>query len=160
MTTPAEAPKWLENYEPQPDPARGNGKGWLPGQSGNPSGRPRGSKNKRSMVAQELEKNGSAIVRKLIEAALAGDVQALNIALQRIMPPLKARSEKVQFALDADAPLTQQARQVMQAVAEGVIDPDTGKMLIDSIGAFAALKGVDELEERLNKLENRMSKGN
>lgn len=60
----------------------------------------------------------------------------------------------MQFELDANAPLTQQARQILQAVSAGDIDPITGKLLIDSISAFAGLREVDELAQRLDALES------
>ena len=88
-------------------------------------------------------------------AALEGDMQAANMVLQRLSPPLRARAEKVTFELTPDAPLTTQAQQIMTAVAEGSIDPETGQLLINCITAFAGLKQVDELEQRLIALEEK-----
>lgn len=153
MTTP---PKWLEKHQAKKTvPKR---KGFPPGVSGNPKGRPKGSRDKKTLVCAEFEKQGSAIAKQVIAAALGGDMTAANIALQRISPPLKARSEKVKFKLDPDGPLTAQAQQVLSAVASGEVDPDSGKLLIDCIAAFAGIKGTDELEERLDQLEARMGK--
>jgi len=133
-------------------------KGFQPGVSGNPKGRPKGSKDKKTLVCEEFSKKGSAIAKQVIAAALGGDMTAANIALQRIAPPLKARGEKVKFELDPEGSLTMQAQSVMQAVSTGIVDPDTGKMLLDCVGALAAIKGTDELEARLNELEARMSR--
>lgn len=79
----------------------------------------------------------------------------MGLVLQRIEPVLKARSAPVQFALDPSAPLTEQAQAVIKAVADGKVDPDTGKLLIDSIGALASIKNTDEYEQRLKALEAR-----
>lgn len=162
MTTEADEPDWLKNYKPEmhPPSAIPGKKGFTPGLSGNPNGRPKGTRNKKTLALQEFEKEGSEIAKRVVEAALAGDMQAANIALQRISPPLKARCEKVQFALDPDGPLTTQAQQVIAAVADGKVDPDTAKILIDCIGALAGIKGTDELEARLNQLELQMTKRN
>jgi hypothetical protein len=130
-------------------------RGWLPGQSGNPKGRPVGSRNKKNLIALEFDKEASGIARKVIEAALEGDMQAASLVLQRLSPPLRSRAEKVTFEFDAGASLTQQAQQILAAVAEGEIDPDTGKLLIDAISAFGGLKQVDDLETRLQALEGR-----
>jgi len=146
-------PDWLEKYK-QENPSGGQ-RGWLPGQSGNPSGRPKGSKNRKTLLIEEFEKDGSAIARVVIDAALAGDMQAANLVLQRLSPPLRARSEKVQFELTPDAPLTTQAQEVLSAVAAGDVDPSTGKILVDCIASFAGLKATDELEARINALEGK-----
>ena len=145
-----ETPTWLAAHQTRRQ-------GWPPGQSGNPTGRPKGSLNRKSLLAEEFEKEGSAIARVVIAAAKSGDIQAANIVLQRLAPPLKARSEKVIFALDSSQSLTEQARQVLQAIANGEIDPDTGKLLIECISGFAGLKEIDELAIRLNAIEARFN---
>ena len=145
-------PDWLQGFTPQPNKPP---KGWQPGQSGNPKGRPVGSRNKKNVIAEEFEKDGSAVARVVMGAALEGDMQAANMVLQRLSPPLRARAEKVTFELTPDAPLHQQANQVLASVAEGAIDPETGKMLIDCIQSVAGIRAVDELEARLIALEEK-----
>lgn len=126
---------------------------WQPGQSGNPNGRPRGSKNKKSLVAEEFELQGSAVAQKVVEAALGGDMQAATLVLQRICPPLRPKAEKTPFDLNADAPLAEQAQQIMGAIAHGYIDIDTGRILIGCLSSLASLKQVDEFEHRIAALE-------
>ena len=145
-------PEWLQGFTPQPNKPP---KGWQPGQSGNPKGRPVGSRNKKNVIAEEFEKDGSAVARVVMDAALEGDMQAANMVLQRLSPPLRARAEKVTFELSPDAPLHQQANQVLASVAEGAIDPETGKLLIDCIQSVAGIRAVDELEKRLIALEEK-----
>jgi hypothetical protein len=145
-------PDWLQGFTPQPNKPP---KGWQPGQSGNPRGRPVGSRNKKNVIAEEFEKDGSAVARVVMDAALEGDMQAANMVLQRLSPPLRARAEKVTFELSPDAPLHQQANQVLASVAEGAIDPETGKLLIDCIQSVAGIRAVDELEARLIALEEK-----
>lgn len=145
-------PEWLQGFTPQPNKPP---KGWQPGQSGNPKGRPVGSRNKKNVIAEEFEKDGSEVARVVMDAALEGDMQAANMVLQRLSPPLRARAEKVTFELTPDAPLHQQANQVLASVAEGAIDPETGKLLIDCIQSVAGIRAVDELEARLQALEEK-----
>lgn len=83
-------PDWMRGYVPQPNTPP---KGWQPGQSGNPKGRPIGSRNKKNIIAEEFAKDGSAVARVVMDAALAGDMQAANMVLQRLSPPLRARAE-------------------------------------------------------------------
>lgn len=147
-------PEWLQGFTPQPNKPP---KGWQPGQSGNPKGRPVGSRNKKNVIAEEFEKDGSEVARVVMNAALEGDMQAANMVLQRLSPPLRARAEKVTFELTPDAPLHQQANQVLASVAEGAIDPETGKLLIDCIQSVAGIRAVDELEARLIALEEKQA---
>jgi hypothetical protein len=110
MTTSDDKPEWLKNFHPQPAPSRQPGaRGFAPGVSGNPAGRPKGLKDKKTRIAEEFERDGSKVARVVIDKAMAGDMTAANLVLQRISPPLKTRAEKVQFSLDAKAPLTEQA---------------------------------------------------
>ena len=57
------------------------------GQSGNPTGRPRGAKGKRLQLPSELT---SDAITALAEAVAGGDVQAIRLVLDRTIPALKA----------------------------------------------------------------------
>ena len=92
-----------EEYDGTPEggseakPKRGNPL-WKKGESGNPAGRPVGSKNRltllREAVLAEAEElvldNWAALVQKTIELANAGDTTALKILWDRIVPARKA----------------------------------------------------------------------
>jgi hypothetical protein len=55
------------------------------GQSGNPAGRPRGSRNRPSARVQSLlEGKAEDVARKVIEMAQAGNIRALRMCLDRI----------------------------------------------------------------------------
>jgi len=61
--------------------------GWLKGQSGNPAGRPKGAKNKTTLAAESLLKDhAEAITQKVIDLALQGDLLALKMCLDRLLP--------------------------------------------------------------------------
>ncbi|WP_205631663.1 DUF5681 domain-containing protein [Collimonas pratensis] len=147
MTTTT-APSWLQGHQPGTKDHQ-----WKKGQSGNYRGRPKGTPNKKTQISEALMDDGAAIARVVIDAALGGDMTAANIVLSRIQPVLRARAERVQFDLDPNGPLTQQAQQILCAVSVGDIDPETGKLLIDSISSFSKLKEVDELAARLGSVE-------
>lgn len=148
----SETPEWLKAHREANASSAGQ-RGWQPGQSGNPKGRPVGSRNRKNVIADEFAKEGSSVARVVMDAALKGDMQAANLVLSRLSPPLRARSEKVQFELTPDAPLTTQAQQILSAVAAGEVDPETGQLLINCISSFAGLKATDELEARIAALE-------
>lgn len=130
--------------------------GWYPGMpSPNPAGRPKGIKDRRAKVSQALLDNAHAIVQRVVEAALDGDTAAASLALSRVLPALKAQSERVSFEFDATRPLADQVEMVLSAIAGGDIPADMGKSIIESIGALGAVRQIDEFEKRLEALEGK-----
>jgi hypothetical protein len=123
------------------------------GPSPNPKGRPPGIVDKRQKLQKAFADDAPAIARVVIEKALTGDMQAANICLARVAPPLKQQAERVQFELDPDRPLAAQASQILVAVSEGKVDAETGRTLIGCISAVAGIKAVEELEGRIQMLE-------
>lgn len=77
---------------------------WKPGQSGNPKGRPKGSKNKLSLLREAVLENAENIVlsnfedivRSTVELAKQGDATALKIVWDRIIPAKRTVEEKVE----------------------------------------------------------------
>lgn len=144
-------PEWLKDYKPE---APTGSQSWKKGMaSPNPKGRPRGIVDKRTRVTQALMDDAPAIARVIIDAALAGDVQAAGLVLSRVAPVLKAQAERVQFEFDPKVSVTEQAEAVLTAIASGEVSPDMGKQIIDAISALYGIKQIAELEERLAALE-------
>ncbi len=71
-----------------------------PGQSGNLRGRPRGAVNRKEFRAIVGEPELEALVRRLTEAALNGDMKAASIILDRCYPTLRAVDVQAQVNLD------------------------------------------------------------
>lgn len=63
------------------------------GQSGNPNGRPKGIVDKRVKLRQLLEPHAERLIEKVVELALAGDISALKICIDRLIPRLKDDGE-------------------------------------------------------------------
>jgi len=147
--TDVSEPEWKKGYTPKPAPAK-----WERGMaSPNPLGRPKGVPDKRTKVTRALMEDAPKVARVVIDAALEGDMQAAGLVLSRCAPIIKAQAERVQFELSSDAPLAAQAQQIMQAVANGNVDPDTGRTLIGCLNSVASIQAVADLEERLVILE-------
>lgn len=139
--------------ETRPAKRKGN-PAWTPGcKSPNPTGRPKGIVDKRMKLTKALADDAPAITRVVIDAALEGDMQAANIVLSRVAPPIKAQAERVEFELSPDVPLADQAQQILVAVSEGKVDPETGKTLVGCVHSVAGIRAVEELEHRLTLLE-------
>lgn len=128
---------------------------FVKGQSGNPTGRRAGSKNKKTLLREELEKDGSALAAAIKAAALnpdSPDTTAMSLWLARLEPPLRPSAQRVQFDLDPDAPIADQAKQIMLAVSKGDLDPDQAEQLMDLLSAFVGLKDFEMVIDELKRL--------
>jgi hypothetical protein len=125
------------------------------GQSGNPNGRPQGSRNRVTLACDELlEGEADAITRKAIEMAKAGDGPALRLCLERIAPPRKDRP--VNFTLpkiETVADLPKASSALLDAVASGELTPGEAAELGKLLEAHVRAIEVTDLQERLRRLE-------
>lgn len=130
-----------------------------PGQSGNPSGKPKGSLNRVTLAIQSLlDGEGEELTRKAIELAKDGDLTALRLCLERICPPRKSRPISIDLPESKTAEgvsLAQAA--VVQAVGNGEITPDEGKTLSDILEARRKSIETENHERRLDELEKRVN---
>jgi hypothetical protein len=99
------------------------GRPFRPGQSGNPRGKPKGVRNRATLAAEALlDGEAEALTRKAVEMALAGDVMALRLCLERLVPPRKERP--LSFALPPLASVEDTAKAiggVLAALAQGLV---------------------------------------
>ena len=130
---------------------------WKPGQSGNPAGKPKGAgevAKLRAAIAQDVPQ----ILEALKAQALAGDVQAARLLLERTIAPLKAVEPPQPLTLP-DGSLTEQGRAVLASVADGEIAASQGAALVAAIGTLARVVEIDELAARIEALEQRSNAG-
>lgn len=125
------------------------------GQSGNPSGRPKGALCVRTKILRDAT---VPTLEAVAAKAKEGDLQAAALILDRTVPRLKQASPLVEItaSLPPDATLTQRAELVVDAVLTGRLDPVIGSQLITAIGACARVTEVDELKQRLDALAERI----
>ena len=88
---------------------------WKAGQSGNPKGRPAGA-GEIAKLRVGIAAHVPAIIATLTAAALAGDVSAARLLLERVIPSLKPAEEAAPVNLP-DGTLTEQGRAVVAAGA-------------------------------------------
>jgi hypothetical protein len=131
--------------------------GWKKGQSGNPAGRKPGT-GEVAKIRAAIAKQVPAIIEQLTTAALAGDVGAARLLLERTVAPLKATEPTVAVDM-AGQTLTDQGRAVLAAVAAGHVAPGQGASLVAAIGTLARVTELDELSARVAALEARPTGG-
>lgn len=124
---------------------------WKAGASGNPAGRKPGTGavgKLRAVIAKRVP----AIIAKLVDQALGGDVQAAKLLLERTLPALKAAEQAEPVNMHGET-LSAQGAAVLAAVAAGELAPGQGAALLAGLGALARVREIDELDARLTALE-------
>ena len=128
-----------------------------PGTSGNPKGKPAGTRSKATqLLAAMMEGGAEKITKAVIDAAQAGDLMAAKIILDRVMPPAKERPVNI------DLPDTQSAQGVaaaqsaiLQAVAAGDLLPGEASTLSAIVEAKRRAIETQELADRITQLESK-----
>jgi hypothetical protein len=126
-----------------------------PGRSGNPSGRPKGARN-RATLAMEALLDGEAeeLTRKAIELAKCGDMGALRLCMDRLLPARRDRA--VNFALpklETPADAVKANAALVEAVAEGELTPSEAAELAKLVEGFTRTVDLHDIQARLDKLE-------
>ena len=70
-----------------------------------------------------------------------------------MLPPIKAIEQPVELVLPNGEGLTAQGMALVEAVAAGILAPSQGASLLSGLGALARIREIDELEQRITKLE-------
>jgi hypothetical protein len=129
-----------------------------PGQSGNPKGRAKGSRNQITLAMEALlDGESEALTRKAIQLGLAGDLPALRLCLERILPPRKDRP--IEFEMPAitsieDAPKAMAA--ITTAVACGEITATEAADVAKLVETYVRSVEASDLEKRLRAIEETM----
>jgi hypothetical protein len=127
------------------------------GQSGNPAGKPKGARHRATLAAEVLlDGEAETLTRKAVELALGGNVLALRLCLDRILPPRRERA--VTFAL----PEVRSAADATAAMASILASVAAGALTVAEAGELAKLveaiiRGLDaakevERKESVNRL--------
>jgi hypothetical protein len=133
-----------------------------PGVSGNPKGKPKGARHKSTMAAMALlSGEAEALTRVAIDAALAGDLTAIKLCLDRIIPPTKDHPVNIvlpKMKTVADLPGFTGA--LLDAVAAGKLGPSEAEKFCKIVQAHTQAIQVSEFEQRISELELSVKKGN
>ncbi len=128
-----------------------------PGKSGNPAGRPKGSRNRTTLAVQALlDGEAEALSRVAIEKALGGDMTAIRLCLERVCPvpkdrPLEGGAIRLP-KLTADN-LDKVSAAILRAVAAGRLTPQEAQSLSALLESHRKMVETVSLEERISILE-------
>lgn len=114
------------------------GRPFQKGQSGNPGGKLKGTRNAAALAAEALlDGESAALTRKAIELARKGDMAALRLVFARIVPPRRERPFQFELpplkkASDAVAAIVR----ITEGVTKGELTESEAKSLVGLVDAF------------------------
>ena len=105
-----------------------------------------------------LQGQAEQLTQKAMELALGGDITALRLCLERLIPPRKDRPINLSLPpIENVQQISLAMTRVSTAIGEGEITPMEGEVLANVLAAHKAVLVTGELERRVDDLEQRMS---
>ena len=123
------------------------------GMSGNPKGRTPAHITA-TKVRKSLADDLPDIMNKLVELAKQGDTTAIKLILDRVCPALKPQA--VPISLPVCDSLAEQGNEIIKATMSGKIPPDIGSQLITALSNQGKLIELQEMAERLQRIEKQL----
>jgi hypothetical protein len=128
-----------------------------PGVSGNPSGKPKGTRHKVTQLAEKLmQDDAENIVSAVLMAARNGDMTAARLVLDRIIPA--RRDNPVSFALPEIASAAEAASTlgaILNAVANGELTPSEADQISKLVDIYVRALEANDFEVRLKAIEKK-----
>lgn len=135
---------------------------WQKGQSGNPAGKPRGARNRATlMVLSLMEQGAEEITKAVVDSAKGGDLSAARLVLERLAPPMRERPIAIDLPSTDTAEGINQAQQaIIEAVGMGELLPGEGSALAGLVELRRKALETIELEQRVTILEEKANAKN
>src|SRR5215475_4360758 len=130
------------------------------GQSGNPAGRPRGIVNRATALAQNLlSERAEGIARKVVNLAEQGDMAAIRVCMERLVPPIKHQPVAVELPpLENAVDSVEAMANIVAAVTAGDLTAAEAAELAKVVEVYVGALASQAFEERLTALENGVSR--
>ena len=130
---------------------------FVPGQSGNPAGKAKGTRNRTTLAIEALlEGEAEELTRKAIEMAKAGDGPALRMCLDRLAPPRKDAPVCFDLpSIKSVADAVEASSALLSAVAGGDVTPDEAARIMSLLTSHKVLVETGDFERRLDVLEGK-----
>jgi hypothetical protein len=145
----------------EPDKARRQQNGrFEKGVSGNPRGRPLGSRHRATLAAEALlDGEAEKLTRKCVEMALAGDATAMRLCFDRLIAPRRERPVSFAFpAIKKAADIIEATTALTGAVATGELVPGEAAALSTLLANVGRAIELGEIEDRIARLEASVEK--
>lgn len=133
-----------------------------PGKSGNPKGKPKGSRNHVLAALDQIGgENAETILRAAVKAAIgdektAPDLRAAELILSRVWPARKGRAVAIDLpAIIGAGDLPAALGAIVAAVAGGDLTPEEGQAVAAVLEAQRRAIETADIETRLAALEAR-----
>jgi hypothetical protein len=119
------------------------------------AGRPQGALNRATMAAQALlDGEAEGLTRKAVELALEGNMAALKLCLERLVPPRKERTLAVSLPdIGGTADLPKLTAALLAAVGRGELTAGEAGALSQLVVNHGKALELTELERRISELE-------
>ncbi|HVC53966.1 MAG TPA: DUF5681 domain-containing protein [Stellaceae bacterium] len=136
-------------------PARGPGRRFAKGQSGNPAGRPVGARAAATLVAEALlDGEAAALTRKVVERALDGDPTAMRLCFERLLAPRRERPVAIDLPpINSTADLAGAMGAIAAAAASGAITTAQAAELSQIVDTLVRAIAAGEFDRRLRQVE-------
>lgn len=123
------------------------------GQSGNPRGKPPGTKHASTRLRDAISTELHAIVAALVDKAKDGDTSAAALLFSRTLPPLRPESDRPAVDLQGST-MDERAEAITAAALSGDLSPTGASELMGILAQQARISEITELAERLERIEN------
>jgi len=117
-------------------------------------GRPPGSRNKRTLFLEAMEKNGVSLIQQCQAQAFKGDATALRLCIERLLPVCKVPSSRFRLPPVRTADdLAKALPAVLHPVARGQLNAQEGEAVASMLDSHRRAIEAAEFEVRLRALE-------
>lgn len=130
---------------------------FAPGSSGNPAGMKKGTRHHATKLAETLIDEAAGRLTELaIERAFAGDMAALKLVFDRLIPPRKSRTIELELPeIRTAADLLTAQGIVATTMARGEISPDEAAEVSKTLELIGTAIERRDLEARISALESK-----
>ncbi len=131
------------------------------GQSGNPSGRPKGIVDRRAEFRGLLEPHAKELIEKLVQMAKCGDTTALRLCIERLLPRVKPDDGIIfplpEGGIDTGDNMLQIVNELTEAVASGQMTLEDAEKFTEFLSHQRMLIKQAEQRKKDEKWEKMMN---